>query len=102
MNSVERDASGDLLVSFRHLDAVYKIKNPQAATNAGKIVWKLGGTAPTMEPGTLLAISGDPVFAGGGGFGGQHYAHYYDAGDANVYVTLHDNGTNLGRPPRGV
>ena len=101
MNSVEEDAAGNLLVSFRH-DGVYKITNPEAATDAGKIIWKLGGSAPTMEPGTQLTVVGDPVFTGGGDFGGQHYARFFDAGDGHEYVTLHDNGTNLGRPPRGV
>ena len=81
---------------------MYKITDPGAQTNAGKIIWKLGGSASTMEPGTQLTMVGDPVFAAGGGFGGQHYARYYDAGDGNVYVTLHDNGTDDGRPPRGV
>jgi hypothetical protein len=101
MNSVEMDAAGDLLISTRH-NGIYKVRNPAAATGGGKVIWKLGGTAPTMEPGTQLTIIGDPVFDAGSGFGGQHYARYYDAGDGNLYVTLHDNGTNLGRPPRGV
>jgi hypothetical protein len=101
INSAEMDATGNLLVSFRY-EGVYKVTNPTAATNAGKIIWKLGGTAPTMEPGTQLTVVGDPVFAGGGDFGGQHYARFFDAGDGNEYVTLHDNGSNTGRPPRGV
>jgi hypothetical protein len=100
MNSIETDAAGDLLVSLRY-EGVYKVANPRAATDPGKIIWKLGGSAPTTE-GTQLTIMGDPIFDGGGDFGGQHYARFYDAGDGNEYVTLHDNGSNLGRPPRGV
>jgi hypothetical protein len=84
------------------MNAVYKITNPGGQTNPGKIIWKLGGSAPTMEPGTRLTISGDPVFSSGGGFGGQHYPRWFDAGDGQLYVTLHDNGSDLGRPPRGV
>lgn len=102
MNSVVVDAAGDLLVSARHENAVYKITNPTAPADAGRIIWKLGGSAPTIESGTHLTVVGDPVFDAGDGFGGQHYARYYDAGDGNLYVTLHDNQTNLGRPPRGV
>ena len=101
INSMETDAAGNLLVSFRY-EGVYKVTNPEAATDAGKIIWKLGGSAPTMEPGTQLTVVGDPVFDGGGDFGGQHYARWYDAGDGNEYVTLHDNGSNIDRPPRGV
>jgi Arylsulfotransferase (ASST) len=102
MNSAVTDASGNLLVSLRYTDAVFKVTNPAATTNAGKIIWKLGGSAPTKEPGTRLTIVGDPVFAAGGGFGGQHYPRFFDAGDGNLYVTLHDNGTGRGRAPRAV
>jgi hypothetical protein len=101
LNSVEMDADGNLLVSARY-EGVYKVTSPTSATNPGKIIWKLGGSAPTLEPAEHLTVIGDPVFDAGGGFGGQHYARYYDAGDGNLYVTLHDNGTNDDRPPRGV
>ena len=100
-SAIENDAH-DLLISLRHTDAIYKIADPVGHVNPGKIIWKLGGSVPTMEPGTRLTVSGDPIFTAGGGFGGQHYARWFDAGDGNLYVTLHDNGTNLGRPPRGV
>lgn len=102
LNSTERDSAGDILISLRHANSVYKITSPTAPTNPGDVIWKLGGSAPTMEPGTRLIVSGDPVFAAGGGFGGQHIPRYFDAGDGNIYVTLHDNGSSLGRPPRGV
>ena len=102
MNSAVTDSSGNLLVSLRFADAVFKVANPAGTTNRGKIVWKLGGSAPTKEPGTRLTIVGDPVFASGGGFGGQHYPRFFDAGDGNLYVTLHDNGTGRGRAPRAV
>lgn len=101
MNSIERDAAGNLLISTRY-NGVYKVTDPEAATNPGKVIWKLGGSPSTVEPGTQLTVIGDPVFDAGDNFGGQHYARYYDAGDGNVYVTLHDNGSNYARPPRGV
>ena len=102
MNSAVTDASGNLLVSLRFTDAVFEVANPAGTTNPGKIAWKLGGSAPTKEPGTRLTIAGDPVFASGSGFGGQHYARFFDANDGQLYVTLHDNGTGRNRAPRGV
>jgi hypothetical protein len=97
------DANGDLLVSFRYMNAIYKVTNPASSANAGRIIWKLGGSASATEPGTRLTVSGDPAFSKGGlGLGGQHYPRYFNAGDGNLYVTLHDNSNDRGRPPRGV
>lgn len=102
MNSAVTDAGHNLLISIRYANAVYKVVDPAGPVNAGAIAWKLGGSVPPLAPATRLAVSGDPVFTAGGGFGGQHYAHYFDAGDGKTYVTLHDNGTGRGRAPRGV
>jgi hypothetical protein len=80
-----------VLVSFRHLDAVYLIEK-----STGNIIWKLGGSKRAES----LKIQGDPVFQQkGNGFGGQHYARFF--GSTNG-VTLHDNGTGRNRSPRGV
>lgn len=84
LNSVEPDGSG-LILSFRHEDAVYKIDK-----TTGNVVWKLGGT-PRAES---LTFKGDPY----GNFSGQHDARLLPDGT----LTLHDNGTNLSRPPRAV
>lgn len=84
-NSIE-PIPGGYLLSFRHLDAVYAIDRA-----TGKVRWKLGGT-PTAES---LTIVGDPVFPWGS-FGGQHDARLLPDGS----ITLHDNGSGLGRPPR--
>jgi hypothetical protein len=86
-NSIEVTPTG-YLVSYRHLDAVYAING-----TTGAIEWKLGGTS-TPES---LDIFGDPVFATSH-FGGQHDARMLADGS----VTLYDNGSNLGRAPRGV
>jgi hypothetical protein len=102
LNSAVTDAASNLLISLRHANAVYKLVNPTNQTTPGKIIWKLSGSVPTMEVGTKLTVSGDPIFIAGGGFGGQHYARWFDAGDGLLYVTLHDNGSSLSRPPRGV
>lgn len=89
-NSIESTGDG-YIVSFRHLDAIYKIDK---ATE--DIVWKLGGTS---RPESLTVVD-DPVFAsgGGGGFGGQHDARLLSDGT----VSLYDNGSARNRPPRAV
>ena len=79
---------GDSMVmSFRHLDAVYKIDR-----SSGDIIWKLGGT-PTDEQ---LEVLNDPH--GAFPFGGQHDARVNEDGILSVF----DNATTLRRPPRVV
>jgi hypothetical protein len=81
-----------VLLSYRHLDAVYLINK-----TTGNIVWKLGGSKTPQS----LRISGDPDFNGPGtGFGGQHFARFY-GGSVNS-ITIHDDGTYRNRPPRAV
>jgi hypothetical protein len=87
-NSVEWTGDG-LLISFRHLDAVYKVDKA-----TGDIAWKLGGTT---RPESLTVVD-DPVFTGGGSFSGQHDARLLPDGT----VTLFDNGSRKGRAPRSV
>lgn len=86
-NSVEPDRGGYVL-SLRHLDAVLRIDR-----RSGAITWRLGGV-PRPES---LAPIGDPDMAGGG-FAGQHDARILPDGT----LTVHDNGTRGGRPPRAV
>jgi len=100
INSAVNDASGNLLVSLRYTNAVFYVTNPSSSTNPGKVIWKLGGTTTQQDGGKVLTIS--DANCSGSCFGGQHYARFYDAGDGNVYVTLHDNGTGRGRAPRAV
>ena len=100
INSAVADSSSNLLVSLRFTDAVFYITNPGASTNPGKIIWKLGGTATQKDAGTILSIT--DAGCTGSCFGGQHYARFFDAGDGNLYVTLHDNGTGRSRAPRAV
>jgi hypothetical protein len=87
-NSIEFTGSGFIL-SFRHLDAVYNIDKA-----TGNVLWKLGGSTRPES----LVVNGDPAFSGSSTFGGQHDARLLSDGT----VTLHDNGTNLGRAPRAV
>jgi Arylsulfotransferase (ASST)/Fibronectin type III domain len=100
INSAVTDSGGNLLVSLRYTDAVFFVADPAGASNPGRVMWKLGGTSNQKDGGTVLAIS-DPSCSGSC-LGGQHYARFVDLGDGHLYVSLHDNGTNRGRPPRAV
>jgi hypothetical protein len=82
-------ANGNVLVSYRYLNAVYDIN-----WATGAILWKLGGHKDADN----LSPVNDPVFNAGGGFCGQHDAR--DLG--NGTITVYDDGTNCHRAPRGV
>jgi Arylsulfotransferase (ASST) len=84
INSIEV-AGEDLIVSLRHTDAVYRIR-----MTGGRVRWKLGGT----ETPRSLRVVADPA---DDTFGGQHDARLW-----NGTLTVHDNATDLGRPPRAV
>ena len=87
LNSVE--PHGDrLLVSARHTDSLYDIDR-----RTGEIRWKLGGTETPQS----LSIAGDSRY-GKTTFGGQHDARL----PTDDTVTVYDNGTGRGRPPRAV
>ncbi len=77
-NAIEEDDDGNLLVSFRHLDAVYKIDH-----NTGNVIWILGGK------------SSDFTFPNDSGFGGQHDIRRLPNGN----ISLYDNA-NTSPPPR--
>jgi hypothetical protein len=80
--------SGDtVLLSMRQTDAVYAIDR-----TTGAILWKLGGT-PTPQS---LTVLGDPYASQP--LGGQHDARLLPDGT----VSMFDDGSLLGRPPRAV
>jgi hypothetical protein len=86
LNSIQADGDG-VLLSARHADALYRIRRGD-----GAIDWKLGG-APRAESLDFLAGSFGPA-----DLGGQHQARRLPDGT----ITLHDNGTRKGRPPRAL
>ncbi len=86
MNSVSY-YNGELLVSFRYLDALYGVDQA-----TGNISMKIGGN---QDPQSYTVLN-DPVFTAGGTFCGQHDARMLTA----TTITVHDNGSNCGRPPR--
>jgi hypothetical protein len=82
-NSIEPDG-GSVIASFRHLDAVYKIQK-----STGNIAWKLGGTTT----GRSLTVTNDKYSYT---LGAQHDARLLPGGSLTVF----DNRSNLGEPPR--
>ena len=60
-NSVDVSSTGDVMVSARHMNAVFLIN--ASGTNTGvvkdDIVWKLGGTATNKDGAKILQIVGD-------------------------------------------
>ena len=77
-NSIDEDASGNLLLSSRHTDALFYIEKA-----TGKVLWKLGGTAYNKDGAAHVAVVGDPETA----FYHQHDARLLDA----THVTLFDD-----------
>jgi hypothetical protein len=87
MNSIADDGRGGLVVSFRHLDGIFRIRKSD-----GSVDWKLGGT-PTSQS---LTVLGDDANA---------FAHLAGQHDARVLadgtITAFDNGSGYdNRPPR--
>jgi hypothetical protein len=82
MNAVE-PVEGGVLMSARHVDAVYKIDR-----RTGGIVWKLGGTR-TAKSLKVKGLKGYPL-------SGQHDVRRLPDGT----ITISDNGTDLKRGPR--
>lgn len=71
-NAIAVDNDGNLLVSFRNLNAICKIDH-----HSGKIIWQLGGKHSSFR------------FAGGKSFSGQHDIRVLP----NGHYTLFDNST---------
>ena len=88
-NSVEASSTGDLMVSARHLNAVFGIQR-----STGKIVWKLGGKPVSKDGAQILAIQNDPH---PGGPVEQHDARFRPNGN----ITLFDD-RSTGGAARGV
>lgn len=88
-NSIDVDGNGNLLVSARHMDAVFLVNK-----QTGKVVWKMGGVAFNEDGAQLIRIEGDPQTA----FHHQHDARLRPNGN----VSLFDDQTNGEGPARGV
>ncbi|MEZ4403050.1 MAG: arylsulfotransferase family protein [Kofleriaceae bacterium] len=75
-NAVDVDASGDLLVSMRHADALYYVDRA-----TGQVVWKLGGTPTNRDGAAHLAVVDDPQTT----FARQHDARFLPDGNVLMY-----------------
>jgi hypothetical protein len=89
-NSIDQDPlTGDLLLSTRHADAVYRIKRSN-----GAIVWKLGGNPIVGDRERHLTVRNDPEQT----FHAQHDARFQPGND----ISLFDNHTWYLGAARGV
>lgn len=77
-NAIEEDEDGNLLFSFRHLNAIYKVNR-----STGAVMWVLGG------------VSSDFTFTNDLGFSGQHDVRRLANGNYSVF----DN-SNMGPIPK--
>jgi Arylsulfotransferase (ASST) len=75
-NSVDADADGNVLISFRHMNAVLFVSKA-----TGKVVWKLGGTTYNKDGAQIITIQGDPE----GAFYLQHDGRFQPDGDISVF-----------------
>ncbi|KAF7198660.1 hypothetical protein HII31_00399 [Pseudocercospora fuligena] len=77
INSIDRNANGDFLISARHTDMIYRIDGKN-----GSIIWRLGGKNSSFK---LLDFS----------FSAQHDARISkESDDEKVIITLFDNAYN--------
>jgi Arylsulfotransferase (ASST) len=82
VNSIHIAPDGDVIMSGRHTDAVYKIRR----NTAGDVVWRIGGNQSDVT------FVNDPL----GGFGRQHDAQLLPSGNLRLF----DNRTSLSGSPR--
>jgi hypothetical protein len=89
-NSIDARPNGDVLVSARHLNAVF-----EARRSDGRVVWKMGGKPTNKDGAAIIAIEDDPF----GGIRLMHDARYLPNGNISVF----DNQTMNGPfPARGI
>lgn len=88
-NSIDIGAAGNLLVSARHLNAIFMINKA-----TGHVVWKMGGVAYNKDGAQLIEIQGDPEVS----FNRQHDARLQPNGNISLFDD-HSDGT---APARGV
>ena len=86
-NSIDANAAGDILVSARHLNAVFQIR-----PSDGKIVWKMGGKPVNKDGAQIITITN----YSGTSTGLQHDARYMPGN----HVSLFDDQTFQGRRKR--
>jgi hypothetical protein len=88
-NSIDIGSDGNLLVSARHLDAIFMIDK-----TTGKVRWKMGGVASNKDHAQWIRVEGDSA----GGFNRQHDARLLP----NGHISLFDDHSDGTAPARGV
>jgi arylsulfotransferase ASST len=83
-NSIDVDASGNLLLSMRHANAVFYINR-----TTGTVEWKLGGASFNKDGATFIQVVNDPE----GTFSTQHDARFLANGDLTLFD---DHGASPG------
>lgn len=83
-NSIDVDASGNLLLSMRHANAVFYIDR-----TTGAVEWKLGGASFNKDGATYIQIVNDPEVT----FSMQHDARFLSNGDLTLFD---DHGASPG------
>lgn len=79
-NALEEDIDGNLLLSFRHLNSIYKIDRI-----SGQVIWKLGGK------------SSDFTFSNDYGFSGQHDIRRLANGNYSLFDNANMASSNISR-----
>jgi hypothetical protein len=88
-NSMDVDTDGNILVSSRHMDALFLISK-----TTGKVMWKMGGAPYNKDGATLVQVTGDPL----NGFYRQHDARFQPDGT----ISLFDDQTSMPGPARAI
>jgi hypothetical protein len=85
LNSVDLDADGNLVLSARHTNAVYKVDR-----RTGNVIWRLGGKRSSfaMGPGTEFKL--------------QHDARVHDDGTITLFDNVAEDLPARGRRSRGM
>lgn len=87
VNSFEVDeATGNVIASFRHSDSVLSIRRDPGRPGDGRVLWKLGGNAPTDPATRHFTVVDDPL----GGPHRQHDARLLPGGRIGIF----DNATD--------
>ncbi|KAF4219535.1 hypothetical protein CNMCM5878_003039 [Aspergillus fumigatiaffinis] len=73
LNSVDKDANGDYLISARYADCIYKVSGQD-----GQILWRLGGKATTFK-------------LDGFNFSKQHDARFHESNPSRTIISFLDN-----------
>lgn len=76
INSIDKNANGDYVVSARHTNAIYKISGQD-----GSVMWRLGGSHPDIEQTNY-------------NFSAQHDARFRQENDTTTVLSLFDNASD--------